>query len=244
MATRRASAGRVRQQAGRLPFKRWGGARLGAGRKPAGPAPGVSHARRAPLAARFPVHATAKLSRGLPPLRRRAEYAALRAAFAAGCDRFGFRLVHYAVLNDHLHLIVEAQDRRALSRGIKGLLVRVAKALNKLWSRRGRVFADRYHDHVLESPREVRNALAYVMNNERKHAARNRVLARVTQAIDIYSSAPWFDGWKETITVRGIEAVVRPVAPSRTWLLSVGWRRHGLLSATEAAAAAASVAAG
>jgi REP element-mobilizing transposase RayT len=239
MATRQASARRLRQQTGRLPFKQWGGARPGAGRKPKGEKAGVSHARRALLAARFPVHATVRLSRGLPPLRRRAEYATLRAAFAAGCDRFGFRLVHYAVLNDHLHLIVEAKDREALARGIKGLLVRVAKALNKLWSRRGRVFADRYHDRILESPREVRNALVYVMNNERKHAARNRVLARETKVIDVFTSAPWFDGWRETITLRGLEGVVRPVAPSRTWLLSVGWRRHGLLSAADAAAAAA-----
>jgi hypothetical protein len=135
------------------------------------------------------------------------------------------------VLNDHLHLIVEAKDREALSRGLKGLLVRVAKTLNKLWSRRGRVFADRYHGHVLESPREVRNALSYVMNNARKHAAQGRVLAGVLRPVDMYTSAPWFDGWKETLTVRGLEAVVRPVAPARTWLLSVGWRRHGLLSA-------------
>jgi REP element-mobilizing transposase RayT len=131
----------MRQQDGRLPFKQWGGARQGAGRKPKGEKAGVSHARRALLAARFPVHATVRLSRGLPPLRRRTAHAALRAAFAAGCDRFGFRLVHYAVLNDHLHWIVEAKDREALARGLKGLLVRIAKALNKLWSRRGRVFA-------------------------------------------------------------------------------------------------------
>jgi hypothetical protein len=93
------------------------------------------------------------------------------------------------------------------------------------------VFADRYHGHVLESPREVRNALSYVMNNARKHAAQGRVLAGVLRPVDMYTSAPWFDGWKETLTVRGLEAVVRPVAPARTWLLSVGWRRHGLLSA-------------
>jgi REP element-mobilizing transposase RayT len=228
----------MRQPAGRLPVKQWGGARPGAGRKPKGEKAGVSHARRVAFAARFPVHATIPLRRGLPRLRRRAEYAAIRAAFAAGCDRFGFRLVHYAVLDDLLHLLVEAKDRDALSRGLQGLLVRVAKALNKLWSRRGRVFADRYHGRVLESPRAVRNALSYVMHDARQHVARNRVVPAM-HAIDVYTSAPWFDGWKESITVRGLEGVARPVAPSRTWLLSVGWRRHGLLSATEAVAAAA-----
>ena len=224
------------KQQGLLPFKQRGGARRGAGRKPKGEVAGVSHAPRAKLAARFPAHITVKLARGLPPLRRRREYAALRAAFAAGCDRFGFRLVHYAVLNDHLHLMVEAADRRALSRGLQGLLIRVAKALNKLWSRRGGVFADRYHDRILKSPREVRNALSYVMNNARKHAAEGRMLAGVGKPIDTFTSAPWFDGWKETLTVHGLEVIVRPVASAHTWLLSTGWRRHGLLSLEQPAA--------
>jgi len=169
-------------------------------------------------------------------LRSRREYAALRAAFHAGCDRGGFRLVHYAVLNDHLHFVVEASDRLALSRGLQGLLIRVAKALNKLWQRHGRVFADRYHDHVLKTPREVRNALRYVLANARKHAAEGREVS-VPQAIDTFSSAPWFDGFRETVTVRGIEAMPRPVTDAHTWMLTIGWRRHGLLSVHDLPAA-------
>ena len=235
MAARRSTPRRVKRPKGLLPFRQRGGARPGAGRKPSGEVAGVRHAARAPLASRFPAHVTVKLRRGLPRLRRKAEYAALRAAFAAGHDRFGFRLVHYTVLNDHLHLLVEAHDRTALSRGLQGLLIRIAKALNRVWSRRGSVFADRYHDRILKSPREVRNALAYVLHNGRKHARDGRAV-RVPQAIDTYSSAPWFDGWQETITVRGLEAVVRPVATARTWLLATGWRRHGLLRVDGAAA--------
>nr|MCU0867852.1 hypothetical protein [Planctomycetota bacterium] len=133
-----------------LPFRPGrGGARPGSGRKPKIPGrPGVDHRPRAPLAQRFPVHVTLKLRSGLPRLRSGREYAALRAAFAAGCARNlngAFRLCHYAVLNDHLHLICEAEGRQALSRGLQGLLIRIARALNKLWSRRGSVFADRYH---------------------------------------------------------------------------------------------------
>ncbi|MBL8755561.1 MAG: transposase [Planctomycetes bacterium] len=162
-------------------------------------------------------------------MRRRDAYATLRAAFAAGCDRNGFRLIHYAVLNDHLHFVVEATGRTTLSRGIQGLLVRIARALNKHWERSGRVFADRYHDHILRSPREVRNALRYVLGNGKKHAAEGRAVS-VPQAIDTYTSAPWFDGFRETFVVRGIEAVARPVTEAHTWLLTIGWRRHGLLS--------------
>jgi len=226
-------------QQGVLPFRQHGGRRQGAGRKPKGEKAGVSHAPRALLAARFPVHVTLKLHRGLPRMRNRSEYAALRSAFVAGCTGIArasggdsFRLCHYAVLNDHLHLLVEARDRSALSRGLKGLAVRIAKALNRLWRRRGTVFADRYHDRILKTPREVRNALRYVLANGKKHAAEGREV-HVPAAIDTYTSAPWFDGFRETVTVRGLEAIPRPVTDSRTWMLNIGWRRHGLLSVHE-----------
>jgi REP element-mobilizing transposase RayT len=225
-----------------LPFRPGrGGARKGAGRKPNGERAGVDHRQRAALASRHPVHVTVKLREHLPALRQRAEYAVLRAAFAKGCSRNlagAFRLCHYAVLNDHLHFLVEAYDRQALARGLQGLLIRIARGLNKLWSRKGKVFADRYHDHVLTSLREVRNALVYVFGNGRKHAAAGRQVS-VPQALDTFTSAPWFDGFRERIVVRGIEAIVRPVTTARSWMLATGWRRLGLLSVFESPRAAA-----
>ncbi|MBK8096780.1 MAG: transposase [Planctomycetes bacterium] len=221
-----------------LPFRPGrGGARQGAGRKPKGLQAGVSHAARAPLAPRHPVHVTIKLQAHLPRLRRRDEYAALRAAFVAAHSAQGhgakgtvavFRLCHFAILNDHIHLLVEARNRQSLSRGLQGLLVRIARALNRLWQRHGKVFADRYHDHILQSPRETRNALKHVLQNARHHAAKGRMVD-ATAPIDRFSSAPWFDGFRQTIRVRGLEAIVRPVVNPETWLLRVGWRRHGLL---------------
>ena len=167
-----------------------------------------------------------RVQRGLQSLRREPEYRVLRGVFVKGCARFGFRLVHYSVQRDHLHLLVEAKDRTALSRGMQGLAIRIARALNRLWSRRGRVFADRYHDRVLRTPREVRNALAYVLNNARRHGL------RLAQALDVFASGPWFDGWRENLTVRNRPFEV-PVTGARTWLLRRGWRRHGRLSVLE-----------
>jgi hypothetical protein len=148
----------------------------------------------------------------------------------AGNDRFGFRLAPYAILDDHLHLIVEAGGRDSIRRGLQGLMIRIARALNKLWQRHGKVFADRYHDHILRSPKEVRNALRYVLENAKKHAAKGGGGSQVRTPIDVFTSAPWFDGFRERIVVRGLEAIARPVAAARTWLLRIGWRRHGLLS--------------
>lgn len=200
----------------------WGGRRKGAGPEPRGERPGVSHRGRAPLAARFPVEVTMRVKQGLPSLRGLREHAALRAAIIAGCERGGFRLVHYSVQSNHLHLIVEGSCRNALSRGLQGLAIRMARALNRLWRRLGSVFADRYHDRILRSPREVWNALRYVLNNARKHGAWSS-----HTRLDPLSSSAWFDGWRE----RPPEcAASSPIALARTWLLRVGWRFHGLIS--------------
>jgi putative transposase len=220
---------RAKPKQGALPFKSWGGARKGAGRKPKnGVAAGVKHEPRELLKARHPSHVTLKLRSGLPRLRQKTEYTVLRTAFGRANDRFGFRLCHYAVLNDHLHLICEAEDLTALRRGLQGLAIRIARALNRLWRRKGKVFADRYHQRALTSPREVRNALVYVLGNARHHAAEGRMV-RVSQAIDTFTSAPWFDGFRERVTVRGLDTIERPLADARSWLLQTGWRRHGLI---------------
>ncbi len=193
---------------------------------------GVSHLRRAALASKHPVHVTLKLRGGLPRLRAIDPYNVVCLAFDRGKERAGrlaaghFRLVHFSVQNDHLHLVVEATDRLALSRGIQGLAVRIAKGLNRLWSRRGKVFADRYHDRILRSGREVRNVLAYVLNNGRKHRRR---IPRGQP--DLYCSGDWFDGWKDYVPDDGLS--LGPVVAPKTWLLSGAWRRHGLLRLAE-----------
>ncbi len=210
-----------------LSFRGWGGRRPGAGRKPKEPGRVVSHEKRAPLAARFPVHVVVRLVKGLPSLRDPELYKVVREAFAAGCERFGFRLVQYSVQGNHLHLIAEAEDRVALSRGMKGLLVRIARAVNRVWKRKGKVFAERYFDRILKTPREVRNALAYVLHNARRHGVRLR------QLLDWCASGPWFDGWRQKVRVRGGEGIERPVSDARTWLLRIGWRRHGLIGVEE-----------
>jgi REP element-mobilizing transposase RayT len=119
----------------------------------------VSHRKRDVLRGNEPVHVTVRLIDRLPSLRRSGTISALKAVFAAGCDRFGFRLVHWSVQSNHIHMLVEAADNGSLSRGMQGLMVRIAKALNRLWARKGKVFSDRYHAHILRTPREVRNAL-------------------------------------------------------------------------------------
>ena len=134
-------------------------------------------------------------------------------------------MVHYSIQTDHVHMIVEAKDRPALGRGMKSIGARLARAVNRVFRRSGRVLADRYHLHVLRTPKEVRHALRYVLLNARKHA--RRVIRSLR--CDPASSGRWFDGWRRAPTVLGGVPARRPVARARTWLLRVGWRRHGLI---------------
>ena len=134
-----------------------------------------------------------------------------------------------------MHLIAEAKDKASLCRGIKGLQVRLARRLNVLFGRSGRLFGDRYHARALATPREVRHALAYVLLNHRKHAHQSgRALPR---ALDACSSAYHFDGWSRA--PRGLvhDDGPAPIVPANVWLLSSGWKRHGLIALDEVPAA-------
>jgi hypothetical protein len=170
----------------------------------------------------------------VPSLRTTKIVHEIERTFAIGCIRPGFRLVHYSLQGNHAHLIVEAQDRGALGRGMKAVGARLARAVNRITERTGPVFADRYHHRLLPTPKQVRNALRYVLLNSRRHAV-NVAKAR---RLDPASSGRWFDGWKRGVGQAG-EGAQRsslpqaPVARPRTWLLTVGWRRHGLLDPAE-----------
>jgi putative transposase len=199
----------------------WGGRRAGAGRPPAAGRRRVLHRRRASHDPRSPVHVTLRACVGLPSLRHDDVFGAIRAAFARVSTE-SFRLLHFSVQRDHVHLLVEAEPS-GLRRGVQGLTIRIAKAINCTLGRRGGVWADRYHARALTTPREVRHALVYVLQNWRKHLTGVR-------GLDPRSSAGWFTGWRMAMAAPPGRP---PVVKARTWLASVGWRRHGLLGMDE-----------
>ena len=212
---------------GKRPKDRRGGARLGAGR-PASPESGESHLARSSLSRHHAVHVTVRLHRRLRNLRARKIYKMVRRAFCFACTRF-FRIVQYSVQGDHIHLICEAANKRMLARGMQGFSIRVAKGLNRIMGRKGKVFADRYHAEYVTSPQYARNALTYVLNNARRHSDRmgHREAMKRT-FVDPCSSAAYFDGWKKVCRkyVPPPEEGPAPVVPAQTWLLTKGWRKH------------------
>ena len=182
-----------------------------------------------------PSHVTLRLRRGTPSLRNRRFLHQLRPSLRKACERRGFRVVHYSVQRNHLHLLVESAGKEALGRGMKAISARVARAAQRAFALEGPVLHGRYHLRILRTPREVRNALTYVLLNARKHW-HERHGASPPERLDAASSGRWFDGWRRTPASR--EPPPEPpaypeVAPPRTWLLSSGWRRHGLIDPAE-----------
>lgn len=188
----------------------WGGRRVGAGRPPGSRRSSrIPHVARPGVSRHKPHHITVRVTRGTWNLRSQRCFRPIREALERATKRPGFRVVHFSVQHNHMHLIIEADHRRAMSNGLRRLLSRVARELNRVMRANGRRFDDRYHEHTLATPTEARNALYYVLGNRAEHLARwGRVVDRDVR--DPFSSL-----------------VVRVVVAPQSWLLREGWKRAG-----------------
>jgi REP element-mobilizing transposase RayT len=198
----------MRQRQLSLAFPKRGGTQPGAGRPRLREYPGVigtlvPHLARKSFASTRGVHVTQRLRPGVGYLRKQGPARVVQQALRDAADLHGMRVVHYSIQGSHLHLVVEADDTVALSRGMQGLCVRIARRLNRHLRRRGAVFADRFHANVLESRRQVANAIRYVLTNYRHHTHE-------------YLPPEWHDEYATRAT--------QPLAEPKLWLLRVGWQ--------------------
>lgn len=160
--------------------------------------------------ARYPLHVTVRVRGGLPSFREPVIAGVVVRTIAAS-HRETFRVVHYSVQDNHVHMIVEAHDATCLARGMQRLNARIARNVNDAVGIRGQVWSERYHARELREPRSVRNAIVYVLMNAKKHGY------HFASGLDALSSA--------------LDATF--VCAARTWLGSMGWRRHGLIRPDE-----------
>ncbi len=224
-----------------LRFSKKGGKRKRAGRPANGPRPSERHEVRPALKASEPVHVVIRATAEVGNLRRRHIYHAMRRALMTTFKHDTCRIVHISIQGTHVHLLVEAQNRMALARGMQGFQISAAKHINAALAkvrgtrRRGSVFPDRYHAEIITSRRRARHALAYVLNNWRKHKEhRNGLLEN--HEVDPFSSGPSFEGWREigeALDVLPDSYEPLPVWRPKTWLLAEGWKLYGLISTTE-----------
>jgi REP element-mobilizing transposase RayT len=189
----------------------------------------VPHRSRPEHKARNPVLVTWRFCVGFPNLRAPRAYAVIMTAIALARDRLGMRIVEFSIQRDHIHLILEAEDAERLGKALRALGVRLARRLNALFGLRGSVLRERYHLRTLTTPKQVRNALAYVLCNFHKH--RENLGDVPPDLIDECSSGLWFDGWDDGR--RFPRAGPPPVSRAQTWLLRFGWKRWGLVRSSE-----------
>lgn len=222
---------------GAFAFRGHGGARPGAGRKPKVANVGlIPHVARPALDRHVPMHVTLRGVRGVPNLRSQRLLGLVRSEIGRA-SRDGFRVVHFSIQTNHLHLIVEADAGVDLSRGVQRLASRVARLVNLAVGRHGRFWRERYHRRDLATPRQVRNALVYVLFNLRKHSS-GADAAHTRRVLDVLgSSVVWVLAWNVDDGLRDVLARARagppPVASPKTFLARRGWQRHGALRVDE-----------
>lgn len=231
-ATKRRALAAVQGQLD-LRQRTWGGARANAGRKRKPGKRDPAHRTRPQLKRYHPVHAVMRMKKGVKRLRPGRAYRAIRRCLVKCLGNEAFRVCHISIQANHLHFLVEATDRSALAKGMQRLNILVAHALNRELGRRGTLFEFRYHATQIKSPKQARHALAYVLNNWRRHREDESCERAHTAKLDPYASGLSFDGWAGVAFAvpDGFEPL--PVADPQTWLLRVGWKQHGLIDVYE-----------
>jgi REP element-mobilizing transposase RayT len=222
-------------------FRR-GGKRRGAGRKPKGARAGERHEARPELKPYHALHVVMRVAPEVGSLRRRKLYKAMRNATIAAALRERFRIVHISLQRTHVHMLVEAEHKAALARGMQGFQISAARHINTALGdgkrrRRGKVFTDRYHLTVITSPTQARHAIGYVLGNWRRHKEDQRGLPS-TWLVDPFSSGILFPDWQELedkAWMWPMRATYDPLVVRRptTWLLAEGWRKAGAISARD-----------
>jgi REP element-mobilizing transposase RayT len=175
------------------------------GGRPASPRSFARHVKRRPVSHRHPHHITLRMRKHVWNLRSQRCFRRIAHALKGVQPRVGFRIVHFAVLGNHVHLLAEAEDRSSMTNGVRALAIRIAKRLNKMMHRRGSLYVNRYDERILKNPTTVRNALRYVLTNAEHH------YGACASKIDRFSSAA--------------PACRDLVQHAGSWLLRVGWTR-------------------
>lgn len=213
-----------------LEFKKirgWGGRRNGAGRKNLSGT--VAHAAREKVDFRKPLHITIRLAEGLSGLRTKHMHEQFTVALLNAKAK-GLRVLHYSIEGNHVHLLVECADNKALASGMNSFGTSFAKAVRKERGGKGKVFAGRYHLGVQKNPAQMKNTLAYVLLNQAKHE-------NLIPYNDRFSSSQHFNEWKALLG-RNIGPILEDWRPNKnplpdhlstpkSWLASKGWKIKG-----------------
>jgi REP element-mobilizing transposase RayT len=246
MRSNKAKGRRHRRHVQQELFRR-GGKRRGAGRKPKDQRAGERHQARPDFKACHPLHVVMRIAPAVGSLRRRKMYKAMRAATITAAMRERFRIVHISLQRTHVHMLVEAEHKTALARGMQGFQISAARNINTVLGdgkrrRRGKVFMDRYHIEVITTPTQAHHTIRYILGNWRHHGEDQQGLPS-TWLVDPFSTGILFPDWVELEDrswedrpwmwpIRDTDDPLIVRRPT-TWLLAEGWKKTGPISARD-----------
>ncbi len=191
--------------------------------------------KRTHFSSKNPLHLVLRLREGLPNLRTRKGAQIVKNAIL-GAQARGLRVVHFAILSNHIHLIVESSSPKAFYAAMKSFCSRIGihvrrlsppSLLKKLDQQGLGIFRGRYYLEEIRTPGQMKHALKYVLLNPAKHFKKAPYL-------DVFSSSSLFENWqkligyelKPTIQNKILRERLRQfLAPPKFWLTNVGWMR-------------------
>jgi putative transposase len=183
----------------------------------------IPHRRRPSHDPKTAMHMTVRRRDNLPSFRRQRVLDLVHELIEKKNDD-SFQIVHWSIQSNHIHLVCKARDRRAVTRKMQGFMIAFAKRLNALLgNRKGKVWADRYFARDILDSKEMKNVLAYVFGNAKKHGA----VPKESRMPDVFASGMLFDGWDVKLQVFRFDDWPQP--RPRTPMLRRWWRLHGPL---------------
>ena len=159
----------------------------GAGR-PAKHDRGIRHIARDEFNRLTVLHLTVKIDRAKAGLKNKQTLKLLWHAIKKARLK-GLKIIHYTLEFDHIHLLVEADNKAIVGTGMQSFGISLSKGINKIKGLSGQVFKTRYHFRKLKTPTEVKNVIHYILGNSIKHKS--------SSFINQYNSLVRVDSFKE-----------------------------------------------
>jgi len=149
----------------------------------------IYHQSRPTLPKDRPLHVTIKFDKKkIATLRNKIFYREIRKSLRRLRVK-GVRLIEFSVQKDHIHFLLESANKIVLGKAMRALSISLSKRFSLLLNRKIKALKSRYHLHILNTLKELKNARQYILNNSAKHNS-------VKDADDLYFSRADFTLFK------------------------------------------------
>ncbi|MEI8348179.1 MAG: transposase [Pseudomonadota bacterium] len=150
----------------------------------------VPHRLREEIPKKKPVHVVWHLNPHVPPCRRKNILLIFKKAVLKG-RLMGLKVIHFSLMNNHLHLLIETENKKALAKALQSFAISFTKRLKNFNGlKKTPIFKERYFCHILKSLREVKHAIHYILMNGKKAGLSRYDIDPYSSAINLRSLCP------------------------------------------------------